>query len=47
MADKKEGRNLNVKNVDADDYEYIESTGIPISKFVRMAIKEKRKRDSK
>ncbi len=47
MADKKEGRNLNVKNVDSDDYKYIESTGIPISQFVRMAIKEKRDRDSK
>jgi len=47
MAEKKKGRDINVKNIDEDDYKYIESTEIPISAFVRTAIKEKRARDSK
>ena len=44
---KKEKRTIIVTNVSEDDCEYIEDTGIPLTVFVRKAIKEKRARDSK
>lgn len=43
---KRKNTDINVKEIGDDLYSYIESTGISISKFVRMAIKEKMDRDS-
>lgn len=44
---KKQYRTISVTKVDESDCKYIESTGIPITEFVRRAIKEKRERDTK
>lgn len=46
VVKKKVPSDINVKNIDPDIYVYIQSTGIPISTFVRMALKEKMDRDS-
>lgn len=49
LANKKRSRktnDINVKNVDQDIFDYVDSTGISMSTFVRMAIREKKDRDS-
>jgi len=36
---------INVKNVDQDIFDYVDSTGIPMTTFARMAMREKMERD--
>lgn len=45
MSDKKLSYDINVKKIDKEDYEYIQKSNIPITTFVRLAIKEKIARD--
>lgn len=40
-------KDINVKNIDKEDYEYMSKSPIPITTFVKIAIKEKIVRDSK
>jgi len=44
---KKETTTITVTDVDKADTDYIKSTGLAKTVFIRMAIKEKRARDSK
>ncbi len=50
MKDKKNeniGKTVIVKNVDPDIVEYVKGTNIPMTVFVRLALKEKMDRDKK
>lgn len=38
---------INVKNVDQDIFDYVASTGIPMTTFAKMAMREKMERDKK
>ena len=38
---------INVKNVDKDIFDYVASTGIPMTTFAKMAMREKMDRDKK
>ena len=44
---KRKTKDLNIKKVDIEVFDYVESIGIPMSSFVRIAIKEKIERDTK
>ena len=47
MSDRKVSTDINVKDIGSELYDYIKSTGIPISTFTRMALREKMDRDKK
>ena len=38
---------INVKNVNQDIFDYVEKTGIPMTTFAKMAMREKMERDKK
>jgi len=40
-------RDISVKAIDGEDYAYIQSTGIPISTYIRKSIKLQIKADKK
>lgn len=43
----RKNNDISVKDIGKELYDYIESTNIPISTFVRLALQEKRAKDSK
>ena len=44
---KGESQDINIKKFDGNTLDYIEKTGVPVSKFILMACEEKIQRDSK
>jgi len=44
---KRKSDAISVGGIDRDIFDYVESTGIPMTNFVRMALREKMDRDKK